>query len=138
VKVRVLHAQVVVAEDGVHRVELRQVERASRGRELGHDPRPQGDVGQPSEGAQPRVDDVEGASFHQVDGVVHVAEHELGRQARPPRHVGSLVHGRLREVDARHARSSPRPRQCVEAEVALRVNERLAGDVTDLVDFEGT
>ena len=45
--------------------------------------------------------------------------------------------GVLGEVEARNVRSPARPRQRVEAEVTLEMQEVATGDVTDLVELDG-
>ena len=126
----------LVLEDLEDRVDLRDVEPAAGLDEPGDDPCPAADVGQPAEDAARRVDDVE--LVPETDRqLVHVrldearVEPEVRRQLARERDRGR------REVDAGDLRAEPRPRQRVEPEMALQVEQRLAGHVAEGRDLVG-
>ena len=98
--------------------------------------RAQPDVGQPAEHAARRVDDVE-LALERVDGRSYRLD-STKRASGKPSSIGQgprqLDRGR-RDVRAGHPGAQPGPGQRVDPEVALQVEERLAGDVADHLDL---
>ena len=111
-------------------------ERAAGREEVGHDRRPAADVGQPAQHAPRRVDDVEVAVEVGRAGRRGSSRRTGRRGSRGPSasRRGQLDRGR-REVGARDPRPEARPREGVDPEVALQVEQRLAGDVADHLDL---
>ena len=117
------------------RVDLRDEEPPARGEEMGDDPRPAADVGQPAEHATRGVDDVE-RPVEDVGQVVQVGAHEA--RVREAELVGERprqLDGGRREVRAGDARPEPRPRQRVDPEMALQVEQRPTRDIADELDL---
>src|SRR4029079_15278089 len=83
------------------------------------------------------VDDVEAAAAEGRDGVVEVGLDELGVEARAVRQGARRLDRRGREVEPRDARAAAGPRERVEAEVALGVDQGEAADGADLLEREG-
>jgi hypothetical protein len=117
-------------------VELAEVQRAAFREERVDDPGPAIQVRQPVECAEARVDDVEALPAERLDGVVDVGGDEAGIEIRLLRKRVRRVDRGLREVEADYRGAAPRPREAVEPEVALQVDEPLARDVADLLDLE--
>ena len=119
------------------RMVLEDVERPTRLDERAGGRRPPVDVGQPAQRPDPRVDDVVGAPRQGRDRVVHVGADELGVDALG---VGERARAASTADSEKSspvtARAAPRPRQGVEAEVALEVQQLASGDVTDLLDLD--
>ena len=124
----------LVLERVRHRVDLGDVEAAAGPDEVGDDLGPAPDVGHPAEHAARGVDEVEVAR----EGVrqrrtgptgrsVAVGEADLGGGP------GREVDRGLAEVGAGDARPEPRPRERVDPEVALEVEDVEARDVADLL-----
>jgi hypothetical protein len=103
-------------------------------------PRPRAEIGQPPERPSPRVHDVEGLAGERPGQVVDVGDDEpcaIGE----PRLDRELARERDRgfaEIDARDlGGAEARPRQRVEPEVALQMQERLPRDIADLGPLPG-
>jgi hypothetical protein len=94
------------------------------------------DARQPAERAETHVHHVEHLAFECFDRVVHIGAHECRAmfEPRPARDVASGVDGGRREVEARDLRPGARPRQGVEPEVTLEMQESQTGDVAERLD----
>jgi hypothetical protein len=124
---------VAVVEDPGERVGLGDVEEAARPHEVGDHLGPAGHVGQPvehSEGGEHHVE----VALQPVREVDHVGDDEAGLQAGLGGQEPRLLDGPFREVGAGDPGSPPDPGECVQPEVALQVEQVLAGDVADLLD----
>ena len=102
--------------------------------------RPRAEIGEPPERPSARVDDVEGLFGDRPGQIVDVGNDEpraIGK-ARLDRELTSERDRRVAEVHAGHmGGAEARPRQRVEPEVALHMQERLARDVADLGALPG-
>ena len=92
---------------------------------LRDDARPAFQVRQPRQRADRREHDVE-LPLQARRGVVHVAADEIGGQRQFRGQFACLGDGGFHEIHAGDDGAVPRPRQRVEAEVALQVQQRLA------------
>jgi hypothetical protein len=123
-----LGGRVAVVEDPGERVGLGDVEEATRAQEVGNHLGPAGDVGQP-------VERPEGGEHHvevalQLRGQLdHVGDHEGGVQAGLGRQAPGLLDAALGDVDPGGPGTPPDPGERVQPEVALQVEQVLAGDV---------
>ena len=70
-------------------------------------------------------------------GVGHIGVDEAGLDRQLPREAPGVSDRSLREVDPGHPGAAARPRQGVEPEVALQVEERLPAHVTHPFEFDG-
>jgi len=134
VKAKLSRRHPLVLERLHHGMDLGDVEDPARLHEVGGHARPCRDVGQPAEHAARGVDDVE-VPIERIGQVVQVRDDERRRdrevRGQCPRGSDAL----LAEVRARDDRAEAPPRKGVESEVALQMEERLAGDVADLLDL---
>src|SRR5205807_2709692 len=127
-----------VVQDVGERVELGEVEGAAVPEEGGHRLGPAGEVGQPDEGAEAGVDQVEAFAVEGGGRLVHVGDHPAGAVGQADvlgERAGGTYRG-FREVQAGDPRAAPGPGQRVLAHVALQVQQPLAGHVADLADLE--
>src|SRR6266513_4569254 len=85
--------------------------------------RPALDVRQPAKHPARRIDDVK-RSGELRGQVVKVGTHEGGRQRKFGGKCTRPLDRRGREIGPGHLRAEPRPRQRVEAEVALEMKDR--------------
>ncbi len=102
---------------------------SARLQEGGHDRGPRTDVGQPAQGPDAGVDEVEGARLEHRRGVHHVGVHEVhvgARDLSDPARLGQRGGG---EVQPGHAGAEPRERDRVGTDVALEVHPAQAGQV---------
>ena len=126
--VEVGHRRVIV-EDAADRVELDHVERAAGLEEARDDLGPATDVRQPADGAIGGEDDVE-FFFEPVGQGVHIREYEPGLDPSLRGQRLRRLDCGFREVDAGHDCSFSGPGECIEPEVALEVEHRLAAHVS--------
>ena len=75
------------------------------------------------EGAHSGIDDIERAARERLDGIVDVGLDELGAEAGLGGEGTRLAHGFAREVEARDVSAKAGPRERVQSEVALEVEE---------------
>ncbi len=136
VEVAVLDRQVVVAEDLGDRVELDEVQAPAGREQRRHDVRPAVDVLEPVQRADAGVDDVEPAPAERLVGAHDVAHHPVRLEARARGQLGRRLHRGRGEVQSGDLRAQARPRQRVEAEVALQVHERQTVHVAELLWLE--
>ena len=116
-------------------MDLRDVEQSPGLDEACHDPRPAADVGQPAKDPARRVDDVELVPEPHGQLIdVRLDETRIG-DAKVGGELAGEPDRRRGEVDSRDACAQPSPRQRVEAEVALEVEQALALDVADRGDL---
>jgi hypothetical protein len=95
--------------------------------EVGHHLGPAGNVGQPVEHPEGGEDHVE-VALQPVREVDHVGDDEAGRQAGLGGQEPRLRDGPLREVGPGDPGGPPGPRERVQPEVALQVEQVLAGE----------
>jgi hypothetical protein len=93
--------------------------------------------GEPVDRAESGVDEVEAATAERLDRRVDVRLHELRLDARVAGEPARRLDRRPREVQPGDARAATRPRQRVEPEVALRMDERDSVHVAHFVKLEG-
>ena len=116
----------LVLEDVHDRMRLGDEEDPARRDEMRHDPGPRPDVGQPAEDAARRVDDVEVALERRRQVVQVRFDEACLREAELDRQRARQLDRRRRDVGAGHPRAQTCPRQRVDPEMALQVEERLA------------
>ena len=118
------------------RVDLGDEERAARGQEVGHDLGPAPGCRAASRARRATCRRCRTCRPGSPAGRTG----STGRSARPGTRgrrasARRQLHGGRREVGARHPRAEPREREGVDAEVALEVQERPAGDVADQLEL---
>jgi hypothetical protein len=94
---------------------------------------PAGQVGQPVERPEGGEHHVE-VAFQVGRELGHVGDHEAGVEAGLGGQEPGLLDRPLGEVDPGDPGPPPGPRERVQPEVALQVEQVLAGDVADLLD----
>lgn len=130
------HVEPVLAEDPGDRVELGQVEEAARADQRGDHTGPAPQIGEPVDGAEAGVDDVEGPPAERAQRVVHVGVRELGGDAGIGRQPTGGLDGGSREVEPGHPGPATGPSEGVGTDVALQVDEVEPVDRAHLLDLE--
>src|SRR5262249_39448164 len=126
-----------VVPDPGRRMELDQVEAATRGEAPGDGAGPGLEAREPAHDTVGGEDDVEALAAEQARGVVDGSLHEASRNGELGGEGPRLGDGDVRQVEPGHPRSEARPAQGVLAEVALEVKQGLAADVPHLLELDG-
>lgn len=113
------------------------MEAPARPQQVVHHVGPRRQVGQPVECTEARVDHVERPAAEGSRRVVDVGLDEVGLDADALRDAASRGHRLAGEVEARDPGATTGPRQRVQAEVALQVDQVQPIDRTDRLDLDG-
>ena len=133
------HEQAVgahVGERPENGVPLADVEPAAGSQQRGDDPGPAPHVGQPAEGADARVDEIERPLVENVERVVRLGLDERRVDVRGDRELPGLLERGPGEIESGDPGAESRERDGVGPDVALEMNGVLPRDVSEAREVE--